>query len=366
MIHHQNGSSTRRANLYLIVLVLLFGVGACRNAPEAPTAVISMTPEAQSPVESEVAPLVATETVVATSTPLLSAAQVVLMALPSSDSGQVAAMQKNLSDLAAQDGLTFEMVTDLTSLHLSPETRLVVALPPDPGIANLAQANPQTQFLAIGIPGVQVADNLSRIGSDGNRPDQQGFLAGYLAAVITQDWRVGIIGRSDTPAGKAANNGFANGVTFFCGLCRPAYPPFIQYPIFIDLSTVADPQAAVDALVSNAVETVYVAPEADSDALRDLLAQAGLQIIASDAPSPQIADRWVAGISTDEMGAVRQIWPRLLSGEGGLDLSTPLALVERNAALFSLGRQGLVDKLLSDLLAGYVDSGVDPQTGEMR
>jgi hypothetical protein len=328
--------------------------------------VVSTTPEAQPVVESPVAPLVATETVVATSTPVPSSAQVVLIALPGADSGQAAALQETLSDLATQDGLTFETVTDPADLYLSPETRLVAALPPDPGIENLAQANPQTQFLAIGIPGVPAADNLSRIGSDGSRPDQQGFLAGYLAAVITQDWRVGTVGRSDTPAARAASNGFANGVTFFCGLCRPAYPPFIQYPIFIDLSTVSDPQAAVDALVSNAVKTVYLAPEAESDALRDLLAQAGLQIIASGAPSPQIADLWVAGISTDEIGAVRQIWPRLLAGEGGLDLSTPLALVERNAALFSLGRQGLVDKMLTDLLAGYVDSGVDPQTGEMR
>jgi hypothetical protein len=68
----------------------------------------------------------------------------------------------------------------------------------------------------------------------------------------------------------------------------------------------------------------------------------------------------------DAMGTVRQIWPRLLAGEGGFDLSTPLSLGERNQALFSPGRQRLVDRMLTDLLADYVDSGVDPQTGEMR
>jgi hypothetical protein len=328
------------------------------------------TPEASPvvtlPAESPTALPAATEAVVATSTPAPSSAQVVLIALPDSDPGEATALQDTLSELAAQDGLTFETATDLSSLTFGPDTRLVVALPPDPGIANLAAANPQVQFLAVGIPDVQVADNLSLIGSGGERLDQQGFLAGYLAAVITQDWRVGVISQSDSPAGNAARNGFINGVIFYCGLCRPAYPPFIQYPIVVDLPAGTDPQTALDTLVNNAVKTVYVFPGAQSEALLNLLAQAGLQIITSGAPSPQITDQWVAGISTDMMGAVRQVWPSLLAGEGGLKLSTPLALVERNAALFSPGRQRVVDKILTDLLAGFVDSGVDPQTGEMR
>ena len=212
----------------------------------------------------------------------------------------------------------------------------------------------------------QVAPNLSVIGSGGERADQQGFLAGYLAAVITPDWRVGVISQPDSPAGMAARNGFANGVVFYCGLCRPAYPPFIQYPIFVDLPPGGDPQAVVDTLVGNAVKTVYVAPGVGDAALLEALAQAGLQLIGSGAPPQQIASQWVASIRMDEMGAVRQIWPRLLAGEGGFDLSTPLTLGERNPALFSPGRQRLVDRMLTDLLAGYVDSGVDPQTGEMR
>jgi hypothetical protein len=362
--HFWNGCLSRRAYPFVLLLVLLSGLAACRAGqplatPEAP-------PAATLPAESPTALPATIEVVVATSTPAPSSAQVVLIALPGSDTGQAAALQDTLSELAAQDGLSFETVTDLSSLTFGPETRLVAALPPDPGITNLAAANPQVQFLAMGIPDVQVADNLSLIGSGGERLDQQGFLAGYLSSVITQDWRVGVISQSDSAAANAARNGFTNGVIFYCGLCRPAYPPFIQYPIAVDLPAGADPQAAVDTLVNNAVKTAYVFPGAQSEALLNLLAQAGIQIIASGTPSPQIADQWVAGISMDQMGAVRQVWPSLLAGEGGLNLSTPLALVERNAALFSPGRQRVVDKILTDLLAGFIDSGVDPQTGEMR
>jgi hypothetical protein len=122
----------------------------------------------------------------------------------------------------------------------------------------------------------------------------------------------------------------------------------------------------VDTLVGNAVKTVYVAPGVGDAALLEALAQAGLQLIVSGEPLQQIASQRVASIRADEMGALRQIWPRLLAGEGGFDLSTPLSLDERNPALVSPGRQRLVDRVLTDLLAGYIDSGVDPQTGEMR
>jgi hypothetical protein len=348
-----------RNHLFICILFLL-GLSACR--PGGPSATPVITPT----VEISPTPTASIEVIVATSTPAPSTAQVVLIALPGSDTARTTALQGTLSELAAQEGLSFETVTDPGGVQITPETRLVVAVPPYPGLADLAAANPEVQFLAIELPEAQVAPNLSIIAAGGERADQQGFLAGYLAAVITQDWRVGIISQPDSPAGKAARNGFANGVVFYCGLCRPAYPPFIQYPVLLDLPSSGDQQAVVNTLVGNAVKTVYLAPGVGDAALLDGLAQAGIRIIGSGALPPQVKDQWVASISLDEMGTVRQIFPRLVAGEGGLNLSTPLSLGERNEALFSQGRQRLVDKMLTDLLAGYVDSGVDPQTGEMR
>jgi hypothetical protein len=39
-------------------------------------------------------------------------------------------------------------------------------------------------------------------------------------------------------------------------------------------------------------------------------------------------------------------------------------LEDANPALFSPGRQQLVEETLSEMLAGRIDTGVDPQTGE--
>jgi hypothetical protein len=279
------------------------------------------------------------------------------------------ALRNVLGELAGQDHLTLETRTNLAALEFGSGVRLVVAIPPDPGIVNLAAANPQVQFLAVGIPGIQAASNLSVIGSEGERPDQQGFLAGYLAAVITKDWRAGVISRGDTVEGKAARLGFTNGVIFYCGLCRPAYPPFVQYPQYVELAagaSQAEQQAAADILIKNAVKTIYVFPGAGDETLLEYLAHAGVNLIGSGTPAESLRSNWITSIRVDKASAVRQVWPRLMGGEKGIQMSVPLVLSDQNSVLFSTGRQHLVEKMLADLLTGFIDTGVNLQTGEPR
>jgi hypothetical protein len=199
--------------------------------------------------------------------------------------------------------------------------------------------------------------------------DSQGFIAGYLAAVITPDWRVGVISRADTSAGKAAQGGFINGTVFYCGLCRPAYPPFFQYPVFASVTAGASPeeqQAAADLLISNAVQTVYIAPESADQSTLEYLAEAGVSMIGSHSPPAQLQDNWVATLQVDWIAAVKEAWEPVLNGEAGFVLEAPIQLNDRNEALFSPGRQGYVERMMADLLAGYIDTGVDPLTGEPR
>ena len=111
--------------------------------------------------------------------------KVVLLALPGGDPDRAIAVQEVLDELAADEGLTVEMRSELPGMQLEPDVRLVVALPPDPGVVELAAANLDVPVLALGIPGVQPAANLSVLASGGDRPDRQGFIAGYLSAVLT-------------------------------------------------------------------------------------------------------------------------------------------------------------------------------------
>ncbi len=347
--------------LYLVLLLSLLAQAACRAKTPSPTT----NPDGT----TSTPPSTAAATDIPSPTPTMQSAQVILLAPAGADPGDMLELQNVLGELAAQDGLSFETRTDLAGLEFGPGARLVAAMPPDPGITNLAAANPQVQFLAVSIPGIKAASNLSVIGSEGERPDQQGFLAGYLAAVITKDWRAGVISRGDTVEGKSARLGFTNGVIFYCGLCRPAYPPFVQYPQYVELSegaSQAEQQAAADILIQNAIKTVYVSPGAGDESLLEYLAQAGANLIGSGSPPEKLRSSWVASIRLDESSAIRQIWPRLMSGEQGIQMSVPLVLADQNPALFSTGRQQLVEKMLVDLLAGFIDTGVNLKTGEPR
>lgn len=358
----------RLFEFYLLAGCLAFAsiLSGCnlRLQTSAPTpALEEVTPEVTAPTET-------IPQAVETATPTAAPKRLALLAPPGSNPAEALAIQTVLSELAAGDGLEFETLTELQGLDLPQGVQAMVVLAPDPGLANLAAANPQVQFLGIGIEGVEAASNLSLMGTQGGRADQQGFLAGYLASVITPDWRVGAVSPADSLAGRSARLGFRNGAIFFCGLCRPAFPPFVQYPLTAELAGGADQaimQAAADQLISNAVKTVYLAPGVADLFLLEYLRDAGVNIIGSEPPpADALRPHWIASVQFDQVEALRQFWPELLSASGGRAIDTPLVLTNVNRELLSEGRQRLVERLLDDLSSGYIDTGVDPATGEPR
>ena len=343
-----------------IFVLFCMALAACKPSSE-PTA-IEIQP-------TQTAAIIPTATFTPLPSPTALPARVILLAPAGSDPAVAGEMQSLLDELAVQEGYTLEVKAELSEGDFGDNLKLVVALPPDTGIANFAAAHPSTQFLAVGIPGVQPGGNLAVIGAGGDRPDQQGFLAGYIAAVVTPDWRVGVISQGDTGAGRAARQGFLNGAIFFCGLCRPAYPPFVQYPNYYEVSSTAsqtDKQAAADYLIGQGVKTVYVYPAVADEALLSYLAQAGVNLIGSGIPPASLQNNWIASIGVDWLSAVQEAWTNWINGEQTGNGTTPLGISNANPNLFSPGRQDLVERILADLTAGYIDSGVDPVTGEPR
>ena len=357
--------SNRPYFFLLVLLVFLLTAGACTGATDTPP--VSSDPTTAGTIESAASTPAPTET--RSPTPTASPSRVILLAPPGSDPDLVAELESLLAELAEKDGLELLVSPQLNAVDIDENVQVVVAVAPDPGILALAASAPQTQFLTVGINGLKPGNNLSVIGALGDRPDRQGFIAGYLAATITPGWRVGVIAPGDTPSGRAAKGAFMNGVVFFCGLCRPSSPPYVEYPQFFDLPSGAggaDAQAAADYLIGNAVQTVYVFPGAGDEALLEYLAQAGVILIGGVEPPASLGDHWVASILSDWITPVREVWPRLLAGEGSNSLDVIIVIDNRNPTLFSIGRQRLVDLTLSELLAGYIDTGVDPMIGDPR
>jgi len=278
----------------------------------------------------------------------------------------VTELQERVGELSQKDNLDLQVVTQLSSSEIGSEVKLVVVVPPDPGVRALASAVPDVQFLAIGFPDLEPGSNLGVLGGQAENFDQQGFLAGYLAATVTPEWRVGVI-NSTGVSSEVAGEAFLNGAIFFCGLCRPVNPPYIEYPQIYNLPSgagSAEQALAVDYMIANGVRTVYITPGVLTEDQVASLAEAGINLIGSEDPPAGVQENWIATVGVDWLSSLEEIWSRLLAGEGGITGDAQLVINDRNQDLFSIGRQRLVEELLGDLEAGYIDTGVNSFPGD--
>jgi hypothetical protein len=342
--------------LAFLLLILCLTLSACgRAVPQA-------TSQAATALATDAVP---TETAAPTASPTPETPLVVLLAPNGADPALVEPMQAYLDEQAVKVGLRFQVRPELSAAEMA-DVSIVVALPPASNLSELASASPNTRFLAVNFPDLAPAANLNVINLGSQRPDQVGFLAGFTAAEITPEWRAGILTAAGSGEGEAMRQGFVNGVFYFCGLCRPVYPPFPNtgYPITLQIpagGNAADQQAAINQLRSWQVGTVFVDPAIADDSLLDQLAQAGINFILAGQPPQQNRASWVASLGFgDSLQAVAEGWSALLKGESGVSSALPLSFSETNPDLLSPGKQRLAEEMLKDLQAGFIDTGVDP------
>ncbi|MCS7247696.1 MAG: hypothetical protein NZ840_05570 [Anaerolineales bacterium] len=340
------------------ILIGLLLLAACANGIRTAPVVPTPSPPA-------------TLTVEATVTPSPLPPTLLLVAPRGEASPWFAEVSPILEEIARQKGFLFEVKPSITSQEIqSRSIPLAVILPAEAEPESLAKAAPQTQFLAIDYPSLTPQPNLSLISAQPYRADWEGFVAGFIAAAVTEDWRVAVVSDPTTAEGKAAQNAFRNGVRYLCGLCQPLYPPFPvpTYPLYGQLSktsTATDVEAVMEYFKTWSVKTVYLhrpAPE-----WLAAFGQAGFNLISDQPPPPDLKERWVVSIqSIDLASEIRALIPLLLEGKGGQSISLSLTLAHANEALFSPGRQAFTEQMIGELVSGYIDSGVDPISGELR
>ena len=271
--------------------------------------------------------------------------------------------QKTIYDLARQSGLRFQVRNALTPADLESNVRVVVALPPDPGIAELAAAAPGTQFLAVNIPGITAGGNVSTIGGAGDNPDIPAFLAGYIASLLATDYRIGMIGEKDSSGSDIATLAYANGRQFYCGLCNPVAPPWYEYPIVVDMPVDApegEANAYADALKDRLVQVAYIYPSVQIPSQTNYMASLGMWMIGEEHPPEEARANWIATIQPDWIAAVQSAWSDIIAGNDGRSYPSPLTLTDINPDLLSEGRQRLVQEMLDKLVSGRVGTGVQP------
>ena len=281
----------------------------------------------------------------------------VLLVLPADMEPAISSMyQTTVYNLAQQSGFRFQVRNSLVPLDLAdPTLKVVIALPPDPGIAALAPSAPQAQFLAVNIPNLAAGGNVSVL-SPTTQVEIPAFLAGYTAAMLIDDYRIGMIVPKDNPDAQRALKAFQDGMVFYCGLCRPFYFLNWNFPVSIEIP--ADEKEAsygayANYLIDHKVEAIYVYPDLAKPDFLTYIGTIGALQIGISTPNPMPAG-WVMTIQPDVIKAIVLAWPNLAAGQGGVTVQSPLGLTDVDPALLSTGKQRLVKQVLEDLLAGRI------------
>ncbi|OQY31299.1 MAG: hypothetical protein B6I38_06035, partial [Anaerolineaceae bacterium 4572_5.1] len=69
-----------------------------------------------------------------------------------------------------------------------------------------------------------------------------------------------------------------------------------------------------------------------------------------------VAEHWVVSLRFDTLQTIQEHWSDFVSGVDGVSIQVPLTLSDPNPELLSPGRQHLAEKILEDVLAGYIES----------
>jgi hypothetical protein len=292
-----------------------------------------------------------------TDTPLPLTPRVILVAPGEAEASPAQQVEAALQSLASTAQMDFVRQAALPEGEAN-AIALLVTLPPDPGLQAWAQAHPEVMAAGIGIIGLQATANLSVVAPDGLRYDQLGFALGYLAALLTPEYRIGALARDASPQSLSLARGFVAGGTFYCGLCRPLHPPYLGYPALLE-SAPLDPAAA-------GIRALLLAPAPASAAEAGISTSAGFVVVGVGEPGAQLAPLWLASADFDMPTTLALLWDQTQSGQGGVTLPLGIRLHSVDRARVSAGRLALTEKLIAELVAGHVDTGIDPATGQPR
>lgn len=311
--------------------------------------------------------IAATPTLAIRETPTSLPAMAILVAPADDPTG--AELDPVLSGLSAEGGLRFEHLQEIPSDLDGERINVAVIVGQMDDLTALTQSWPRVQFIAVGVTGLSSSANLTVVEPLTERTDDVGFLGGYMAALVSEDWRVASLSQPESTTGATTRIAFANGAEFLCGLCRPVFPPYPGFPLDYPTPTQGDPQAPQTTLAQieqDRVEVIFLQPGLSDPDIVNGLTGMGVQLIGVGSPDPGQSAAWIATIDGDPAEAVRSVWSSALGGESGGTVRLPLRVSVYDPTKLTPGRLLQLQTMMDDLDRGYIDTGVDPLTGNPK
>lgn len=284
-------------------------------------------------------------------TPTVLPRTAILLISPDSDPQLVAETEQIVRTYTVEQGLEFETRETLNGGDIQEGVELVVILGPYEGIADLAVSASQVRIIGITVGEHIDAANLQLISLEVRLAEQAAFVAGYTAALSTEDWRVGVLHTQETTHLAEA---FIAGMEFFCGSCLPVRPPYIDYPLSAGVDSVQNWQSGADQLLGQAVKTVYLTPELELPEVQQYFFNRSVLLVGRTLSSPDFASGWLASIGGDSISVLRLQLPLALEGIPMSVGPSSLTLNDANGLYLSEARVQHIYEIIADLLNGYI------------
>jgi len=253
-----------------------------------------------------------------------------------------------INEFATANSIAFETWTSLADLA---GVKVMVVYGALDNLADVAASAPQTQFLAVAQNAAPAA-NVSTLSAN---PVHLAFLAGYLAAMTSTEWRAAAL--MGDPNNLGLPDAFINGGKYLCGRCTPKYGPMLEYPVvyYPDNGNDAPAWTAMAQALWNDTNanSVFVDTAADFPEVLELFSD---ELVFTNNPaSPNLA-RYAAALGPDTAGGIKAALPELLAGNGGQVFTSPVALtVINNPDAVSPAKQARFNEAALKLADGQID-----------
>jgi hypothetical protein len=299
----------------------------------------------------------------ATSTP--QASKVFLIANPADDPSLVNQLSAELGTLSAQAGLTLEQREGLQTGDLNGEIKVVVFSSNPSNLNELIGSQANIQFVVVTDQDIAPTANMTVVRV---HPEFSTFIAGYIAEMLTTDWRVAGLFPSDIPQSDLLQQTLQNGGRYWCGICHLENGPYVSFPLVAALPASSDAntwKATIDQLELNRVYTMVAwdltnIPEVmQYISLLNVLTEQGIFIhpvmLGNEVPSDALRPSWAVTLVPDVSTPLQAAWADLMVGTGGRTYLAGVKMTEINESLFGIGKQRLADETIQKLVQGLID-----------
>lgn len=348
------GKNNLSIKYLLFGLVLILALAACTPG----------VTETEEPVSEPEIEIPATETPDVQETPLAPVGPPTVLFVSGDDFDRsiFSELESLLETLTADSELQLVVLEAITPEVITPEVQVVIGTGTNLDMNGLAVSFPDVKFLAIGDPDANVADNLSLIGDPANDMRQQAFMAGYLSALISFDYKIAALLPSDNPAQTLLGESFIVGGRFYCGICQPLYPPYNAFPQWHGLGSESAEEGfrpALNNFNNMGVDVVYVHSELATEDLLNYLNELGINVI-SNQPPDIVRNNWVGTVALDPVPALQELWPDLIAGNPGVRVPAVIRLQDIEMGLIPTGRLRFFDQVAAELQAGMISFEIVP------